>query len=252
VSKPKVRKSSAQNSVEVDAKNEQLHELRFTPLSSIPVDNPFHEKEMFEKGEDARKLNPEHCSGPVVVSGDARNRRIVEVYRMCYQAPSKLSRLKVISDFIAHFPHLIFDAAWLKDELTREDYALPDLGNKNKRELLRAISNGFRSATGRTEHKSALQKSYAVTGARMAMENFQRDLLKWNDALERGICLDEDIQIEVDRKANELIDSHWKLGKPDKQRLKRLLVNGQCYKAALYITSKVFGVRARDLQMKRD
>src|SRR5271165_2674269 len=163
MSELQVREGRARKSEEVGAENGQQQEIRFMRLEDIPIEDALHEKEVFEKGDFAHKLNPKHSSGPVILSDDARRRRIVEVYKRCFQEADLPAGPKVVSDFIAHFPRLIFDADWLKEELIRVDHTLPDLGDqrkKGKKEILQAIAKGFRRAASSNLRKPATEQYY--------------------------------------------------------------------------------------------
>lgn len=226
------------------------HEILFTRLEDIPIENARHEKVVFERGEDARKLNPEHCPGPVIVSSEIRSRRVVEVYRRCFEEGARDDRLKVVSDFIAHFPQQAFDADWLK-ELLRQPVMSPGLGDDTREQVLGAFANGFRRAA-RGSKESAIQKSYRISGTRIAAQTLQDELSRWNDGLERHLSTPEEVAARAAEKADEIVKRSWKLGRREKQRLTTLLECGKCYKAAILIASKLFGVRERDLQTKTD
>jgi hypothetical protein len=243
VSRPQVRKSHAQKSELDGAENSLQPELRFLRLENIPIEDARHEKGILEKGGFERNLNPEFFSGPVVVSDEVRRGRIVEVYRLCFEQADPRKRLKVVRDFIAHFPRLVFDADWLKELVS-----LADDGNN---EVLRAVATGFRSATRRTSRLPAVQRFYKVSGARMAVRTIQAELSAWDVGLERSVCPPEDIPSLVVEKAGKLAKT-YRLGQRDKQRLTKLLEQGHCYQAAVLIASRAFSVRERDLQEKSD
>jgi hypothetical protein len=249
MSKPLLR-SRLENLRDEFTGNGPVLEIRFTRLEDVPIENAQHEREMFERGEDARQLNPEHCVGPVVVSTETRARRIIEVYRRCFEDADQNSRLKVVSDFVAHFPQHAFDADWLKEQL-REPVMLARLGDANREKMLSAVANGFRrAAKGRKE--PAIQKAYRISGTRIAARALQDELSKWNDSLERHISTPQEIAARAAEKADEIVKKYRNLGRREKLRLTRLLEDGKCYKAAILISSKLFGVRERDLQTKAE
>ena len=86
----------------------------------------------------------------------------------------------------------------------------------------------------------------------MAARTFQNELSKWNEALDRAHGEKEWIASRAAEKAEELIKTYSRLGPRDKPRLTKLLTQGHCYEAAVFIASKVFGVRDRDLEAKSD
>lgn len=100
---------------------------------------------MLEAGEFTRKLNPDYAGAPVAQNEDDLRRRIIEVYRQCYEsADLPSSRLTVVRNFAAHFPDLIFDALWIKRLVKREH---PEYGfSKAPKEMLGQIQNGLQSA----------------------------------------------------------------------------------------------------------
>lgn len=202
MSRPSLKGRSENRRDEV-AGNGPALEIRFTRLEDIPIENAQHEREIFERGEDAQQLNPERCVGPVVVSTETRARRIIEVYRRCFEEADQNARLKVVSDFVAHFPQHAFDADWLKEQL-REPMMLARLGNAGREKILSAVANGFRRA-GKGRKEPAIQKSYRISGARIAARGLQDELSKWNDSLERHICTPEEIAVRAAEKADELV-----------------------------------------------
>ena len=242
------RKSSSQHSCDEAVEGELPQGINFTRLEDIPIENASHEKEIFEKGDDLRRLNSERCSGPVMVSDEIRVHRIIEVYRRCFEQADQSSRLRVVSDFIAHFPQLAFDADWLKT-LLRMPVLFPRVGDDAREAVFGAFANGFRRAA-RGSKEPSIQRSYRISGARFAARNLQDELSMWNDGLDRHHSTPEELAARAAEKANEIATKSCKLGRSAKQRLTRLLEDGKCYKAAILIAARLFGVRERDLQSK--
>src|ERR1035437_4070994 len=250
LSKPKVSKAHAGKS-EVDGTEDNPRpEIRFVRLEDIPIENAFHEKRIFEKGEFERKLNPKYFPCTVIVSDEVSRARITEVFKLCFQEAAPSKRLKVLRDFVAHFPHLVFDADWIK-ELFRRDSAVSSLSNDDKKEMFRALANGFRSAARGNSREPAVRESYRISGARMVERTIQDQILKWNEALDRPLSTPEEIAVRATEKADEFVKT-YPMRLYDKQRLKKFLEKGHCYEAAVLITSKVFGVRERDLESRTD
>jgi len=204
LSRQRVGKGSTQKPEEV-CQGKMREEIHFMRLENIPIEDALHEKKIFERGDFERKLNPRHSPGPVIISDDARLRRIIEVYKRCFQEANLPNGLKVVRDFIAHFPRLAFDADWLKEQLFRVDFARPDIGDERKREILSAIAKGFRRAANPNPRASAIKRSYRKSGARMAARTFQDELSKWNEALDRAHGEKEWIASRAAEKAEELI-----------------------------------------------
>ena len=253
MARPRARNDDARRIDKPIAEVQRKTILGFTCLSDIPIVDALHEKEILEKGEDARKLNPNHSSGPVLVSLDVRRKRIIEVYKRCFDESDRFKREKVIRDFAAHFPWLVFDANWLK-ELVWTQFALPGYADVGKKEILLAISNGFRGAALNKKRGSAFQKSCLLHSVRTVQREFQNELTKWNLGLQRPDSTSAWIAECAAAKANELANTYRQLSERDKRRLTTLLQKGkgQCYEASVLVASKVFGVRARDLQRKYD
>jgi hypothetical protein len=251
LSKLRAIKNPARKSKGDGAEYNPRSELRFVRLENIPIANACHEKRIFEKGEFARKLNPEYYSGVVAESEDMRHKRIVEVYKRCFEATEPRKRPKVLRDFAAHFPNLVLDADWIK-ELVRRDFATSKFSN-DSREVFRAIANGFRSAASTKPREPAFQKSYKLSSIRLFVDKIQGELEKWNEDLERGISLMATIAASATVKAEELAKTYGQLARRDDvRRLTKLLKQGHCYEAAIFIGARVYRVRERDLESRSE
>lgn len=237
---PRVPKNGTHRSPPERVADGSRQGLTFTRLQDIPIEDAPHEKTVFEAGDFERKLSPSRGPEVVVVSDDARNARIVEVYRRCFEEAEENDWLKVVRDFFAHFPHLAFDAAWLRP-LLHESVTEID-----RKEILIAMANGLRAAARRSE-RSAAQESYRIAGARIAMRTIHNQLSRWNDGLQRAINTPAEVQLASAKKTGELANI-YRLGASEARRLQKMLGAGQCYKAAGLVTAKAFRVRERDLQ----
>jgi hypothetical protein len=236
----------------VQQPSQKTDEIRFTRLEDIPIEDASHEKLVFEKGERERKLCPQRYTGPILVTADARCRRILEVYKRCFEEADDDTREKVIGDFVAHFPHLSFDADWLSD-LVRTQSALPGAANESKRtRTLLAMAKGFRRAANTKKRQPAIQKSYRLHAARTVQRAFCDELTRWKVGLERPASTPAWIAERAASKTEELADTYRQLLRSDKQRLTALLQQGHCYEASVLVASRVFNVRERDLQQKSD
>jgi hypothetical protein len=251
LSKRRVGKACARKVEPDGAADNPRPGFRFVRLESIPIVNACHEKKMFEKGEFARKLNPGYYSGMIAESEATRRTRIVEVYKRCFEETDRRTRWKVVRDFAAHFPDLVFDADWIK-QLVRRDFTTSSFSNDST-EAFRAIANGFRSAASTKPHEPAIQKAYKLSAIRFFVEKIQEELVSWNRDLDRGIRLTETISASAAEKVNGLAKTYGQLARrDDRQRLTKLLSQGHCYEAAVLIAARVFRVRQRDLQSKPD
>lgn len=249
VPKPKLSKPHAQRSGANGVDDSPIRPQMFH-LNSIPIADPWHEKKMFEAGEFTRKLNPDYAGAIVAQNEDDLWRRIIEVYRQCYEsADSTSSRLRVVRNFAAHFPDRIFDAWWIKELVKREH---PEHSfSKVQKELFRQIQNGLRSAVDSQPRESAVQRYFDIAGAQMAKRNIQDELTKWNEGLQRDLDHSPEwIAERAAEKADELLQRFSIRSQLAKQRLTEFLNRGHCYEAAVLITAEKFNVQEHDLESK--
>ena len=249
MSKPKADKASPQQ-CGTDGVEDGPSRPQIVHLNSIPIADPWREKEMFETGEFTRRLNPIYAGAIVAQNEDDLWRRIIEVYRQCFEsAESTNSRLKALRDFAAHFPDRIFDAWWIKELVKREH---PEHSfSKAQREMLRQIQNGLRSAVDSQPRKSVVQRYFDTAGAQVARENIQNELSEWNEGLQRDLAQPPEwITDRAAEKIDELVQTYSIRGARAKQRLKGFLERGHCYEAAVLIASQRFKVSEHDLESK--
>lgn len=250
MSKPKVGKPRAHSSG-TDGLKDSSFRPRIVHLNSIPIADPWREKEMLEKGEFARKLNPDYAGAIIAQNEDGNRRRIIEVYRQCFEsANSTSSRLTVVRDFAALFPDLVLDAHWIKKLVRREsvEHSL----SKAQKEVLGAIQTGLRSAVKRQPREPAVRKYFRISAAQlMAKVTIEPEISKWNESLQRDTSpLPEWIAEQVVEKADVLIRTYGIQGPRAQQRLTEFLKQGHCYEAAVLIASEVCNVSERDLESK--
>lgn len=181
------------------------------------------------------------------------------MYKRCYESGGR-SRDKVIRDFVAHSPHLIFEADWLK-ELLRNHVAppsRPELSyNSAGNRLLRAVADGFRRAAymrgGGEKTESAVFKGMlkraGLHAARFVQREIRGKLAHWEDGLQRHNAVQAWIDKKETEKLIELVRTYPKV-QPFQQELRALLHRRQHYKASILIASKQFNVRARTLEQK--
>jgi hypothetical protein len=248
LSKSKVNKARAHRSA-TDGVGGSPFRSQIIHLNSIPIADPWREKKMFEKGEFARKLNPDYGGAVIAQDEDGNRRRIIEVYRQCFESSDSTgSRLKVIRDFAAYFPDLLFDAYWIKEFIRRESVEIRF--SKAQKEVLDAILTGLRAVKS-PSGKSAVQKYFDIAGAQKARQNIQDQLSKWNECFQRDLAHPQEwIAERVAEKADELVQTYSIRGARAKQRLKGFLELGHCYEAATLIASERFKVPERDLESK--
>ncbi len=205
-------------------------------LADIPIRDPFAEKQLMERGGSLRSLS----AVAVTYSRESLHARIVELYRRCYEESAASKQQKVIGDFVASFPDLIFEASWLaklvKWEVATRDYR-----------LLRALAGGFRRAAEPGPRLNRSWRDTRVGAARSFRTTLQSELSQWGRGWERKIPTREWIDEQATEKATELVGTYPCL-KPHKQRLQRLLSQGKYYDASVFMAGKVFRIRERDLQ----
>jgi hypothetical protein len=202
---------------------------------------------MFEAGEFTRKLNPDYAGALVFQNEDDLWKRIIEVYRQCYEsANSTSSRLTVVRAFAAHFPDRMFDAWWIKELVKREH---PEHSfSKAQKEMFRQIQNGLRSAVDSLPRKSAVRRYFDIAGAKAAKENIQNELSNWNEGLQRNLAQPDWIMEQAAVKADELVQKFSIRGPHAKQRLNDFLFLGHCFEAAVLSASEIFNVPEHDLE----
>jgi hypothetical protein len=232
---------------------------RWTRLQDIPIEDSLREKTLIEGQGSYRSLYPQ--AGIIVVSPDCNRRRIIEIYRLSYENSDERSQYKVIRDFIAHFPHLIFEADWLRELFirhvaqTRPEFSYNSTGNK----LLRTAIDGFRGAAymrgGGDKSEIAVFKEQSrkarLSAARFVQHELRNELTKWERSLQRNNATEDWINDRETEKIAELLRKYTKLS-PFERELKKLLHCRHLYKISIVIASKQFGVRARNLEQKSD
>lgn len=248
--KPKTSNAPARES-EVDGDSPQRPEM--VRLDGVPIADPWHEKKMFEKGEFARKLNRDYAGTVIVQNEDVNRSRIIEANRQCFNSGySTGSRLKVIRDFAAHFPDLMFDAFWIKELVRRE--SVEHSFSKAQREVFDAIQTGLRSAAKSQPRESATRKHFRISAAQLvAKETIGPEISKWNKSLQRDSApLLEWIELQAAEKAKELMRTYGLQGRDARRRLTKFLDQGHCYEAAVLIASELLNVAERDIESKID
>ncbi len=223
----------------------------FPLLEGIPIDDPQHEKNIFEKGDDLRELNPVHTSGsPVAFSYADMDKRIIEVYRLCFAEATPDGQSGVLSDFVAHFPYLVFEADWVR-QLALKNRPPGFTSEERRQTFYAALASGFRSAATNKEKIKASAKQSRLLACREMLKNIQDEISTWDAALERPLSTPPEISKQAAQKAENLIQAYSsKLGPRDKPKLTKMLEKGQAYDAACYTVWKLMGVRERDLQSR--
>ena len=236
----------------------------------IPIDDPEQERRALERrgwaGHYRYLVKTTGCPGFEFGPGEYAE-RISEVYRRCFEPenddPSKAGlgrgNLKVLSDFAAHCPHLIFHAEWIR---TLMDFKAWDT------DILRTLANGFRAAARLPLNQVRISRLDAARIAfssnsrgsiaqdlREAIEGIDLDVLKRAKRLkaagkELPRNLDESARIvrEGIKTAAQHLAARYPLIESSRADLISYLERGQLYQARLLIVSRLFHVSARALQ----
>jgi hypothetical protein len=184
---------------------------------------------------------------PLTYMRETLRARIIEVYRRCYEESPASKQDKVIGDFVALFPALIFEANWLAKLLRWRVASRDYLPNGPTNRLLRALANGFRRAAESSRHRNRHWRHAEVEAARSFRPTLQSRLSEWGRGWERKIPTPEWINEQAAKKAAELVETHPRL-MPHTRRLQEMLARRKYYDASVFIAAKVFGVRERDLE----
>lgn len=195
------------------------------------------------------------------ISGEDPEEIISEIYRRCFALDGndalkqalRPSSLKVLSDFAAHFPHIIFTARWVAD-------LMAFMGRRKG--LVRALAQGFRRAS---ERRRPYRTPDSIAMELRATEYARGMVHAQLNELKQGIDLSV-MRLARDRSApqnvkstaipskNRIADFIAQLAathpvlKPSRQRLAHLLETGKFYDAENLVLSRLFGVPLRKLE----
>ena len=214
-------------------------------LADIPITDPFAEKQLI-------RVHPYKLLRALVIAAGTFTReslraRIVEIYRRCYEESTASEQEKIVTDFVASFPELTFQAGWLT-KLIEQHVAARDLRpNGPTNRLLRALANGFRRAAESRPRLNRYWRHTRVDAARSFRTTLQSELSQWGKELDRRNALPDWIDEQVTVKATGLVGTHPCL-EPHEQRLQKMLAHGKYYDASVFISAKVFRVRERNLE----
>ena len=223
-------------------------------MELLPIDNPFEEKLHLERKSELGWWNylRQKARVPAQVffglAPDDEHRRIVEVYRLCYERSKGADRMDVIRDFATFFPDRVLDAPWLKELVRIETWS------REGKPLLRALANGFRRAARKQvpATKAELRRMH-LAAARLSFERAREEFMAFQKELKQASTMDFDwINELVSEKVEQLRSNHPRLKENRRvgYQLADLLLKGRTYEAAVKITATLFHVRARDLENK--
>jgi len=218
----------------------------FADLAKKTIDDPLMEKRLLDQGYEC--FLQQLCLNERVHAQDLKG-RIIEVYRQCYQQDSKNPE-SVVTDFVANYPQLAFDAPWLKALVETHAASRDFRRNGPRSRLFRAMTTGFRRVANPGPRFNQSMRDARLEAARFALPDIRKDLSEWEATLERSAKPPQEwIKEQAAAKATKLA-AHPRL-EPCKQQLTDLLSQGKHYQAAIFVAAKIYGVRERALQSRK-
>jgi hypothetical protein len=174
--------------------------------------------------------------------------RVTEVYRLCYEQ-SQPQRDKVVRDFSAFFPHLIFDAKWL-GELVRRSHHYGFGTDTIQGRLFRSMAKGLRSAASGIRY-GRQTRAMKLQAAKTIRLRIHRELDAWNRTLQRDLDHPQEwINERAADKTRELVKENPRV-KRFQGRLLILLQDGKLYDSSVLLAAKMFGARERELEKRQ-
>jgi hypothetical protein len=231
-----------------------LETTQLGPDELWATENPLREKELIESFQWQDTLEAKLAktkAGIVTYSPPDRDAHYIETYHRCFCAASSRQRLKIVSDFVAYYPHLAFGAHWLHELLDEEVRRTRLERRSGKNPLLDAIAKGFRSASNTATWENSRARTARVIYAKMFRDVIKKRLQDWLDTLGKRELhpstewLDEHVQLIYDELAQR-----FSCVTKVQDELKRHLVNRRTYDAANLIAATVHPVSMRDLESR--
>lgn len=215
----------------------------------LPIEDPSEEKNIIERRKIPYSLYLILKLGAKSMGYTEKSvhNRIREVYRLCFDAKGK-EDMKVINDFVAFHPDLVFDTPWLV-EVVHNHTVFDEPGQSSYRtRLLQASGYGFKRAAGNPS-KRRWQKASWIDSQRELLKSFEQMLKQFYKSGDWNLYLSEWKEVAVPKKADDLIRQYPVLKKCS-GKLKEHLRRRQFRKAALLIVSTLWGVGKRNLDGK--
>jgi len=225
-------------------------------IAALLVEDPFHEKSLLQKDanrwilalvEKVRKRDGLPAKSALGFTPESLRKRICDVYRLCYERSVETSQTKIVYDFAAFFPDLIFCAKWFIRLLQAP--AVEDNGTLKKK-LFLALSKGFRRAASTVGSSKQLFTGRVEAAKIFRSSEIVPHLRKWELRLDRKHSNSRDTDWLGARTASEvdaLIVKYPAL-KPCRRHLTDLLLVGKLYEASVLISATVFRVPAHQLE----
>lgn len=225
--------------------------VRNAVATDSPIADPLKEKELIEKhgleGWFTYLRKRTGCSA-LVMHPDVLRTRVCEVYRLCYEK-AVISNLEVISDFVAYHPQLVLRSPWLAALLTPLSLASFEDQRSGKNRLLQALAYGFRRAAAPKAQRNRAFRATRLLAAHDFLPEIRNELDGFVVSLSVPQAERRWVAEQVAQKLPEL-QRRFPPISPVSDRIEKLLLRGQVYKASIAIAAKVFHVRVRDLQTK--
>jgi hypothetical protein len=218
-------------------------------LTDLPIDERWVEKDLVDDGLDIRLpsyLVKKAGTTNYFTTLPAINRRITEIYRLCYEDSDPKKRNKVLREFVVFYPHLVCHAEWVS-ELVKHDlqmgYCYP---GKHTCPVLLTIANGFHSAADTTARARRLHRQGRISAAKEFRKSEYERLTIWDKNLDRVNAEAFWLAEAARSKADALIKQYPQLERWHVS-LDQFLVQADLYKASLLIAAEVFSVPERTL-----
>ncbi len=227
--------------------------LRIIPsLGAVPIDDSFEEKRFIEHGTVDQyclhlygmALTVDHLAE---VLEEALQSRIIEVYRLCYEASNpKIRKDKVLAAFVRHHPGLVCQADWFVKLVGECAQIKPSTNDDLRNRTFNAIANGFRGAAGPMPTNDRFLREDLTWVPRMHLGGLREELDAWYKNEDLAVATPEGKVESAREKATELVQRDPKLP-AYLDRIAKLLAKKQLYQAALLIISVQFEIPPHDL-----
>jgi hypothetical protein len=221
--------------------------IRVADLAERTIEDPFLDKCLLDRGYE--DFLQHHCLNQVVHAQDLKS-RITEVYRQCYERSS--GNPSVITDFVAAYPELSFDAEWLRVLVGIQTGNRDFSSNGPRCSLFRAIAAGFRRVANPKARFNRSVRRGCLEAAQYARADIDKDLNEWEKTLDRNSATREWIAEQATEKVKQLVASNPRLKSVSvENRLIGFLGNAHLYKATNLMLSKIYRVPVRSLETQQ-
>lgn len=161
-----------------------------------PIDEPESEKLFLEGRSEEQWLEYVFAQARkagvrdvLAINPEEIEKRIVEVYRLCFEQATNRKQMEVVRDFVAFHPHLALHSEWLISLLQRQTRFLDFNENSPRNRLLRAWADGWQRAAnpGRIQRAVTLFSRLRVAREyRREMQATVKELMKEADRQDKA------------------------------------------------------------------